>query len=65
MLDKHTYGKKYSESYVTSADDAIVTDYSAGTDFSFRYTGYDVITIYCYQSGDNLVCEIVSEEAVG
>ena len=65
MLDKHTYGKKYSESYVTSADDAIVTDYSAGTDFSFRYTGYDVITIYCYQSGDNLVCEIVTEEAVG
>lgn len=65
MLDKHTYGKKYSENYVASADDAIVTDYSAGTDFSFRYTGRDVITIYCYASGDTLICEVSAEEAVG
>ncbi|HIU47683.1 MAG TPA: VanW family protein [Candidatus Fimadaptatus faecigallinarum] len=65
IIDKHTYGKKYSESYVESSSDAIVTDYNAGTDFSFRYTGYDEITILCYVQYDTLVCEITTEAAVG
>lgn len=65
IIDKHTYGKRYSETYVDDADDAIVTDYSAGTDFSFRYKGDDVITINCYVQNDTLVCEISTEDAVG
>lgn len=65
MIDKHTYGERYSESYVDSAADAIVTDYNAGTDFSFRYTGYDELTILCYVQYDTLVCEITTGGAVG
>lgn len=65
VIDKHTYGKRYTESYVDSADDAIVTDYSAGTDFSFRYKGDGTLTIKCYVQGDALVCEINCDEAVG
>lgn len=65
IIDKHTYGDRYTETYVDSADDAIVTDYSAGTDFSFRYKGDGTLTIKCYVQGDSLVCEIHCDEAVG
>lgn len=58
IIDKHTYGKRYSERYVDDADDAIVTDYSAGTDFSFRYRGRKDITLYCYVAQNSLICEI-------
>lgn len=66
IIEKSTYGKRYTETYVDDGDDAIVTDYSAGTDFRFRYKGDGVITINCYvQNDDTLVCEITSEDAVG
>ena len=42
-----------------------MTDYSAGTDFSFRYKGDGTLTIKCYVQGDALVCEINCDEAVG
>lgn len=61
VLEKSTYGNNFSQSYVSSKNDAIVTDYSAGTDFSFRYTGYDTMTIYTYVSGDEVICEVVVE----
>ncbi|MBQ3423874.1 MAG: VanW family protein, partial [Clostridia bacterium] len=41
FLEKSTYGKKYNQRYVKDAADAIVTDYSSGRDFSFRYDGDD------------------------
>ena len=58
IIEKSTYGKKYNQDYVDSSADAIVTDYKAGTDFSFRYTGSGSITLYTYVSGDDLICDI-------
>lgn len=58
IIEKSTYGKKYNQDYVDSSADAIVTDYKAGTDFSFKYTGSGSITLYTYISGDDLICDI-------
>jgi len=57
-LEKETYGRKYNQSYVSSADDAILTDYRAGTDFKFQNnTGYTMeISIYLYDG--NLYCDV-------
>ncbi len=52
-----TYGSRYTGTYVNDPEDAIVTDYSAGTDFSFTYYGSGMLMItfsefegwlYCY-----------------
>lgn len=59
VVEKSTYGKRYTESYVSSSSDAILTDYGAGTDFSFRYTGSGSITIYTWLEGQTLNCEIM------
>ena len=53
-----TYGSRYNQSYVDDPDDAIVTDYAAGTDFAFTYDGYGELSIYTQVSGDTLTCEI-------
>ena len=53
-----TYGSRYNQSYVDDPDDAIVTDYAAGTDFAFTYDGYGEVSIYTQVSGDTLTCEI-------
>ena len=53
-----TYGSRYNQSYVDDPDDAIVTDYAAGTDFAFTYNGYGELSIYTQVSGDTLTCEI-------
>jgi vancomycin resistance protein YoaR len=58
VLEKSTYGERYNQNYVASSADAIVTDYGAGTDFSFRYTGYGSITIYTSLTNGTLTCEI-------
>ena len=59
IIEKTTYGKKYNQDYVESASDAIVTDYSADTDFSFRYVGDGYATFYTYVEGDYLRCNVV------
>lgn len=61
IVEKKTYGDKYNQSYVSSSKDAIVTDYSAGTDFRFRYTGYGTLTIYTYVTDDTLYCDVYEE----
>ncbi|MGI6172682.1 MAG: VanW family protein [Christensenellales bacterium] len=58
IVEKRTYGSNYNQHYVSSSSDAIMTDYNADYDFSFRYTGYDELTIYTYISGDTLICEL-------
>ena len=58
ILQKSTYGSRYNQDYVASSNDAILTDYAEGTDFSFRYTGEGSITISTYVSGDMLCCDI-------
>ena len=56
-----TYGEKFVDGYVADAADAVVTDYNAGTDFSFTYWGYGTLTVMVYEDGDRLVCEIYED----
>ena len=58
IVEKSTYGGRYNQSYVDSSNDAILTDYSGGTDFSFRNTGSEPLTISTYVRDDILYCEI-------
>lgn len=58
IVEKSTYGSRYSQNYVSSSNDAILTDYNGGTDFSFRNTGDAPLTISTYVSGDMLCCDI-------
>ena len=58
IVQKSTYGSKYNQSYVASSNDAILTDYSDGVDFSFRNTGDAPLTISVYVQNDVLYCEI-------
>ena len=44
--ERSTYGERYNQSYVDSADDAILVDYNGGIDFRFRYVGPGAATIY-------------------
>jgi vancomycin resistance protein YoaR len=61
IVEKSTYGSKYNQDYVGSASDAILVDYDAGTDFSFRYTGDGTLEIYTHLNGDTLVCEVYQQ----
>lgn len=61
ILEKTTYGDRYNQSYVSNKNDAIITDYSAGTDFRFRYLGDGTMTIYTYVVDDELICELYVE----
>jgi vancomycin resistance protein YoaR len=58
VTEKSTYGDKYNQTYVDDPDDAILTDYSSGTDFCFTYDGFGELSIYTQVSGDTLTCEI-------
>lgn len=58
IVEKSTYGGRYNQSYVASSNDAILTDYNGGTDFSFRNTGDAPLTISTYISNNTLHCEI-------
>ncbi|MBQ1256990.1 MAG: VanW family protein, partial [Clostridia bacterium] len=60
ITEKRTYAERYNQNYVDSADDAIVTDYSNGQDFRFRYMGYATLVINTYVStdGTRLICEV-------
>lgn len=58
ILEKNTYGDRYNQDYVSNSADAILTDYKAGTDFSFRYIGDGSVTIYTWLDGNTLNCEI-------
>ena len=65
IVEKSTYGSRYSQNYVSSSADAILTDYNAGTDFSFRYTGAGSVTIQTYLSGDTLTCRVTGGADTG
>lgn len=56
-----TYGKKFVDGYVTDPDDAIITDYKAGTDFSFTYWGSDTLVVEVYEDDDELICRVYEE----
>ena len=58
IVEKSTYGDKYNQHYVRSSADAILTDYSSGRDFAFRYTGSGSVTLYTYLQDGRLRVEI-------
>ena len=57
VIEKSTYGKKYNQSYVSNSADAILTDYKAGRDFSFRYNGPGTLTLSVYLEDGVLSCD--------
>ncbi len=61
IVEKSTYGSRYNQTYVDSSADAILTDYSAGRDFSFRYNGFGSMTIYTYVQDGWLYCDIYED----
>ena len=62
IVEKSTYGKRYNQDYVSSSADAILTDYNAGTDFSFRNMRNESIAIHTCVEDDLLTCEIYVEK---
>ena len=60
IIEKSTYGKKYSQHYVANSSDAILIDYNEGRDFSFAYNGDGAITIYTWVEDETLYCEVYS-----
>ena len=56
-----TYGDRFVDGYVDDSADAIVTDYNAGYDLSFAYWGDGTLTIYVYDNGTDLICEIFED----
>lgn len=62
IVEKSTYGTKYNQSYVDNSADAILIDYSAGTDFAFRYNGSGCVTFYTRVEDGELCCSIYETE---
>lgn len=58
IVDKSTYGDRFTDGYVDDPEDAIVTDYNAGTDFSFYYTGNARLLIELSIENTSLRCQI-------
>ncbi len=57
ITEKHTYGKKFTDGYVANSDDAILTDYKAGTDFCFTNWG-EALEILVWEDGANVCCSV-------
>lgn len=53
-----TYGDRFTGGYVDDPDDAVVTDYNAGIDFSFIYYGAGELVVSVYEDGNDLICEL-------
>ncbi|MBR3504957.1 MAG: VanW family protein [Clostridia bacterium] len=53
-----TYGDRFTGGYVADSADAIVTDYNAGTDFSFTYYGVRTLLISLYEQNGMLWCTL-------
>ena len=58
-LEKETYGDNFTGSYVFSGDEAILTDYAKGIDFSF-VNGHDTLRIEMALDGEDLTCELIT-----
>ena len=58
VTEKSTYGSRYNQDYVASSEDAIVTDYKAGTDFAFRNDLSGPVTLLLYVQDYTLCCDI-------
>ncbi len=60
ITESRTYGRDYNQSYVSNADNAIVTDYNNDIDFCFRYRGYGKlkIVVTVNKSGTLLTCNV-------
>lgn len=56
VTEKRTYGSSFNQTYVSDPDDAIVTDYSAGTDFALRNTGNVPVRIDMYIDAYGYLC---------
>lgn len=62
IVEKSTYGQRYNQKYVKSASDAILTDYNAGTDFSFKNMRHETVYIETYVEDGYLHCDIYVDD---
>ena len=53
-----TYGDRFTGGYVADSADAVVTDYNAGTDFSFTYYGARTLLVSLYEDNGLLWCSL-------
>lgn len=58
-VEMKTYGNRFTDGYVSSGKDAVVTDYKAGTDFRF-INYYDTFTISLWVGSDAVYCSLES-----
>lgn len=56
-IDFHVYGDKYNQNYVSSGEDAVLTDYANGYDFSFIDRSED-LKIEMWVSRSYLYCSV-------
>ena len=61
IIERRTYGSNYSQVYVANSNDAILTDYAQRIDFSFRYVGDGMLSIYTQLDGTELSCNIYEQ----
>ena len=55
------YGERFVDEYVENPADAVVTDYNAGYDLSFRYWGEGILEICVFEDEGLLICEIIED----
>lgn len=65
ITEKRVYGNKFSDDYVDSGSDAILTDDDAGIDFCFTYWGEEPVTIESWVDEYEVMVQLVSEGAGG
>ena len=58
LIQKKSYGERYTGGYVENEEDAVLVDYTGQIDFSFVNSGVCPVTIYTYIVDDYLICEI-------
>lgn len=58
LIEKKSYGERYSGDYVEDPEDAVLVDYNNRIDFSFVNNGTDTVAVYTYIIEDYLICEI-------
>lgn len=64
FTELHVYGDKYTQGYVASGDDAVLTDYPSGKDFRF-INNYDDMKIEVWVSRSYLYCTITVYAGTG
>lgn len=61
VVEKRTYGSDFSEKYVPTAEDAVLTDYNQPIDFRFTNRG-DAVKISVWRDESKIYCSVTETE---